>query len=436
MGKISGEKKIILDKNETKRMLREAQRTAARRARRAAREAQKLQEDINRALKEIKTPEQLEELRRNIQTSGTAAQRRRFKNLEHNSIVLGNTPVPKSSEPVTWNKYLTEHGRSVGQTPVSGLAEMERRAAERITQSHQHNELQDMYSKLFEYGNCKHPNATPMGNAPVPKSSESVTWNKYLTEHGRPAGQTPVSGLAEMERRAAEKLRISEQNINGTLNTGNITSGERTVESALTNNTHGKAQLSKSARTNIKIKAMIRKIKKLPLGRIGIGGLVATAIGIICCKLFTNNKENSPELTANPNTSMAMVPDDSTTAIHSKPQDNATLATTTGTNDSTTVTSYVNPADTAPVISEEKDITEIPDEITETETEIINYIVKKYDNIWNIAKAFLTEKNGRIPTNKEILVLTLKIMEMNDKEYEKDNYTVLIYPKEKLRVEM
>ena len=362
MGKISGEKKIILDKNETKRMLREAQRTAARRARRAAREAQKLQEDINRALKEIKTPEQLEELRRNIQTSGTAAQRRRFKNLEHNSIVLGNTPVPKSSEP--------------------------------------------------------------------------VTWNKYLTEYGRPAGQTPVSGLAEMERRAAEKLRISEQNINGTLNTGNITSGERTVESALTNNTHGKAQLSKSARTNIKIKAMIRKIKKLPLGRIGIGGLVATAIGIICCKLFTNNKENSPELTANPNTSMAIVPDDSTTAIHSKPQDNATLTTTTGTNDSTTVTSYVNPADTAPVISEEKDITEIPDEITETETEIINYIVKKYDNIWNIAKAFLTEKNGRTPTNKEILVLTLKIMEMNDKEYEKDNYTVLIYPKEKLRVEM
>ena len=75
------------------------------------------------------------------------------------------------------------------------------------------------------------------------------------------------------------------------------------------------------------------------------------------------------------------------------------------------------------------------------------YTVAKGDCVWNIAKADLTQKLGRKPTNAEILKRQNEIMELNkevsddDKkagfvklEWEDDHYHVMIRPGDKLKL--
>ncbi|MCI1273723.1 MAG: hypothetical protein LKG27_04735 [Clostridiaceae bacterium] len=92
--------------------------------------------------------------------------------------------------------------------------------------------------------------------------------------------------------------------------------------------------------------------------------------------------------------------------------------------------------DTTPTVPTEPTTPEVtPTEPTEpTEPENTDYIVKKGDNVWNIAKAHLTEKNGVKPTDKEIMEEVNVIMKDNQLEWEKDHYHVMIHPKDKLEL--
>ncbi len=56
-----------------------------------------------------------------------------------------------------------------------------------------------------------------------------------------------------------------------------------------------------------------------------------------------------------------------------------------------------------------------------------NYIVKKGDNVWNIAKRRLQEMNGKKPTDREIMNYTNELLKLNKLEYEPDGYTVIIH---------
>ena len=56
------------------------------------------------------------------------------------------------------------------------------------------------------------------------------------------------------------------------------------------------------------------------------------------------------------------------------------------------------------------------------------HVVEAGDNLWNIAKAHLKEKNGVNPTNAEILAETKRLMEVNGLNYADNNGKVLIRP--------
>ena len=56
------------------------------------------------------------------------------------------------------------------------------------------------------------------------------------------------------------------------------------------------------------------------------------------------------------------------------------------------------------------------------------HVVEAGDNLWNIAKAHLKEKNGVNPTNAEILAETKRLMEVNGLNFADNNGKVLIRP--------
>ena len=65
------------------------------------------------------------------------------------------------------------------------------------------------------------------------------------------------------------------------------------------------------------------------------------------------------------------------------------------------------------------------------------YKVVKGDNVWNIAKKDLIANNKEKdykPTNAEIAKRTKELLELNNLKYEKDNYTVLIYADQELKL--
>jgi hypothetical protein len=81
-------------------------------------------------------------------------------------------------------------------------------------------------------------------------------------------------------------------------------------------------------------------------------------------------------------------------------------------------------------------------EKTDSKTEnqkFINHTVKEKENVWNIAKHYLKERNGgKEPTNAEILEFTKEIKELNKLEYDNDrnpqNYYITIYPGDVLKI--
>lgn len=66
-----------------------------------------------------------------------------------------------------------------------------------------------------------------------------------------------------------------------------------------------------------------------------------------------------------------------------------------------------------------------------------DYVVKKGDNVWNIAKQHLKDMNtdpNYKPTDAEILKHTKELMDLNKLEFEADGYHVMIKPDEKLKL--
>jgi len=66
-----------------------------------------------------------------------------------------------------------------------------------------------------------------------------------------------------------------------------------------------------------------------------------------------------------------------------------------------------------------------------------DYVVKKGDCVWNIAKQHLKDMNpdpNYKPTNAEILQHTKELMELNELQFEPDGYHVMIRPNDKLKL--
>lgn len=72
-------------------------------------------------------------------------------------------------------------------------------------------------------------------------------------------------------------------------------------------------------------------------------------------------------------------------------------------------------------------------EIAADENEPI-YEVKKGDNLWNICKKELKEKNGEDPTGAQIIARIGEVMDKNGLHWEEDHCHVMIYPKQKLKM--
>ena len=62
------------------------------------------------------------------------------------------------------------------------------------------------------------------------------------------------------------------------------------------------------------------------------------------------------------------------------------------------------------------------------------YTVKKGDNVWNIAKAYLRDELGREPKLSEIKAKEQQIMKDNELKFEADGYVCIIKPEQKLKV--
>lgn len=92
-------------------------------------------------------------------------------------------------------------------------------------------------------------------------------------------------------------------------------------------------------------------------------------------------------------------------------------------------------------VSKPEEVATVPETtpaIMKDEEKTNEYTVKKGDNVWNIAKAQLIERNiedkNYMPTNKEILKEVHKIMKVNGLKFEEDNYHVMIKPNDKLKL--
>lgn len=83
--------------------------------------------------------------------------------------------------------------------------------------------------------------------------------------------------------------------------------------------------------------------------------------------------------------------------------------------------------------TENKPAEEVQEQPQAKEAESKEYIVRKGDSLWNIAKRAIMEENGgKKPTNKEILERMYKIMEDNGLKMEKDGKHVKINVGDKL----
>ena len=173
------------------------------------------------------------------------------------------------------------------------------------------------------------------------------------------------------------------------------------------------------------------KTKKFKLGKRGRYALAALTLGAIGAGIayFVNKNKKAGNESApvtNNTTNVSTTP-----VISETPSDSTNAATSPADSIDIRITPpAVNkePVDTI----EQQVVSEIP-----FDDKTGKYIVRKGDNCWNIAKAeLIKEKGGEIPTDEEVLKRTYKILERNDLHFEKDKYTVLIYPNDTLDIKM
>ena len=142
-----------------------------------------------------------------------------------------------------------------------------------------------------------------------------------------------------------------------------------------------------------------------------------------------DNKKAEPPKTTKP---VDKTPANPENPDDKKPDDKAPVATPIPENPDKT--DKTNPEDKA----DKTDKTDKTDKSDKASTATGNvYVVKKGDNVWNIAKKHLQDMNpdpNYQPTNAEILKYTNELIKINGLHYEDDNYRVIIKPNDELKL--
>lgn len=360
-----------------KKTLADIMKAGRREANAAKRSAAETQEFLKWALQNCKNQGDLEAIRDLVNSNGTASQRKAFEKMEYDLA-----------------------------KPAKLL----------------HREKQKMYNQLFGYGNGKHPSNTPLGTA-QPTSSRGMTWTKYAQEHGGTYTR-PFSDVAHADRLAEEAIaRNARHNeMQKVYEELFKDAGEKppviteppiekppVVEPPIEKPPVEKPPVAEppiekppvsEPPVNKPPKGPKAKVKGFKLGKKGKFALAALAVGLIGAGIAYLAKSKK-----------ATTPPDTIT---------------------TPVTRNRDPKQAVPMDTiEAKVVSEIP-----RDTESGKYIVKKGDNCWNIALAELIKENsGEIPSDKEVIERTEQIIKRNTLHYEKDNYTVLIYPNDTLKID-
>ncbi|MCM1010352.1 MAG: hypothetical protein NC390_05705 [Fusobacterium sp.] len=452
-----------------KKTLNDIMKAGRRQANAAKRTAAETQDFLKWALQNCKNQGDLDAIRDLIQTNGTPKQRKAFEKMEYDLKKAAKAPQAPVAEapqaPVEDSKKARraeiakerqiklENKENFRQAMLNAesaedLKALEKEYGKKFTgslkstynarmhafekattqQAAQHAEIQTAYDKLFGYGNGKHPSNTQLGTA-QPTSSKGMTWAKYAEEHGGTYTK-PVSNVAHADRLAEEAIARNKQHaemqkVYEELFGEKPVVSEATVEKTPVNNPPkppvaeppiekppvSEPPVNKPPKspveppTNKPPKAP--KGKGFKLGKKGKFALAALALGAIGAGIayLAKSKKAAPTTPSGEVIKPGLVPVDSAK-----------------------VEKTVTPIDEI----EQKVVSEIP-----RDAETGKYIVKKGDNCWNIAKAeLIKEKGGEIPTDAEVLERTYKIIKDNTLHFEKDNYTVLIYPNDTLNIKM
>ena len=223
--------------------------------------------------------------------------------------------------------------------------------------------------------------------------------------------------LAAAERKAANRLLEAERQAAAEAN--RVVANQQSAET-IQKTGKGFAKFFQNPQVKKALKA------GATIAAIGLAvGIVKTVIDNKKDNTTTPQTDNSTDYTATPT-----VPTDSATTVVETPE-------TVENNDSTTtpINVVTTPDEQTPVVSETDE-----DEFavgTKFPLENGKYNVVKGDNLWNMSKAYLTDKNGKVPTDTEILTQVYLLMKKNPElKWEDDNSgVVLIYPEQKINFE-
>ena len=379
--------------------------------RKAANAAQQLakenQEFLAWALKNVNKQGDLTSIKDLIETYGTAEQRKEFRRLSN---------LYSDKKPKTWGNYAKKHGTTYTQ-PVSGVVEADKQAAQVIEANKQRAE----YLKSIGLGDAK------------PTSSSGMTWAKYAQEHGTTYTQ-PVSGVVEADKQAARIIEANKQNVQIVIDE---------IPTQITQTTDNvPAQVIDDVTTNT-----AKKINWKKLGKYGVMLAGAVGIGYGIYSLF--KKDENKEVNTNPSKqdvtqTVTQKPEDKTlpTFVLNETDSIPVLVTDSVIQDSIPLAHNDSISSTVTDKLEQEIIDTIKEKIEQDEIQVSEnqtsssmlYEVKENDNVWKIVKNILEDKLGRKPKNQEIADYVAKVLEKNDLKYEKDNSTVLIYPKDTLDI--
>lgn len=431
-----------------KKTLADIMKTGRREANAARKTAEETQEFLKWALQNCKNQGDLDAIRDLVNTHGTAKQRKLFEKMEHDFAPgLTNSQRRKELAARSTDKKFTqnenfrqailnaesvddlktlekEYGKKLPQslrtTYNSRLQALEKAAKEAETL---HAENQSFYQKLFGYGNGKHPSVTPLGTA-EPTSSKGMNWEKYTAEHGLKYTKPEVSGVVKADLLAEEAIARNAKHNEMQAVYEELFKNIDEPKPPVTEAPIDKPPASEPPidrppvaeppidRPPVNEPPINKPPKpKFKLGKKGKFALLALGLGILGTGIayFVNKNKKA-------------APADTQTVLP------ADTAATKGKDTIPTIPAITEPIDTI----EAKVVSEIP-----RDKETGKYIVRKGDNCWNIAKAeLIKEKGGEIPTDEEVLKRTYKILERNDLHFEKDKYTVLIYPNDTLDIKM
>ena len=305
-----------------------------------------------------------------------------------------------------------------------------------------HAETQSFYNKLFGYGNGKHPSVTTLGGA-NPTSSTGMNWEKYAAEHGLTYTKPEVSGVVKADLLAEKAIERTRKHNEMQAVYEELFKDYEEPKPPVSEQPIDKPPVTEppvekrppAVEPPIDKPPVIEeppvKKPKFKFGKKGKFALAALALGAIGAGIayFVNKNKKAGNESApvtNNTTNISTTP-----VISETPSDSTNAATSPA--DSIDIRIAPPAVNKEPVDTiEQQAISEIP-----FDDKTGKYIVRKGDNCWNIAKAeLIKEKGGEIPTDEEVLKRTYKILERNDLHFEKDKYTVLIYPNDTLDIKM